>query len=150
MLCHGGKPARKQNAFCPKCGKLGIRVSLEPVKFLVEEASRVRGDVYFLCETRGCDTVYFDEKGDRILRSELRVRIGAKETQTPHLVCYCFFHTEEAVEAEIRIHGKTTIPDRIRAEIDAGTCECKVRNPRGKCCLGEVMRVVKKYEAANA
>lgn len=111
------KPTRARRALCPECGRPGIRVPMEPVKALVWEASRVRGEADFLCEARGCETVSFDGKGDRILRSELGVRVGVKEVQAPHLVCYCFSHTEEAVEAEIRVHGRTPIPDRIRTEI---------------------------------
>jgi len=118
------------------------------VRFLVVDPSVVTESVYFLCESKDCETVYFDAQGGRILRSALWVRVGAKETQAPHLVCYCFGHTEEAIEAELRVHGKTTIPERIRAEIAAGTCECEFRNPAGRCCLGNVAQAVKRLSGA--
>ncbi|MDA1193214.1 MAG: hypothetical protein O3A46_16180 [Candidatus Poribacteria bacterium] len=77
------------------------------------------------------------------------MRIGAKEKQAPRLICYCFGHTEEEIEAEYRVHGKTTIPDRIRTEIASGTCECEFRNPTGKCCLGDVALAARRIQQAQ-
>ncbi|HEY6324505.1 MAG TPA: hypothetical protein VJA16_23410 [Thermoanaerobaculia bacterium] len=31
----------------------------------------------------------------------------------------------------------------IRERVQAGDCACEVRNPTGRCCLGEVQRVVR-------
>jgi hypothetical protein len=143
-------PARRRRLPCPECATRAAPVEIAPVKFLVREVERVRDTAYWFCDKPGCETVYFDEGGERIRRSELRVRVGAKETQSPHLVCYCFGHTEEAIEADFRVHGKTTIPDRIRAEIAAGTCECEFRNPSGKCCLGGVMQAAKRAQRDHA
>jgi hypothetical protein len=134
---------------CPECGALAKRVSPEPARFYTQEPNRVTEPFYFLCETRECETVYFDLKRRRITRNELTVRVGAKEEQAPRLICYCFGHTEEAMEAEFRVHAKTTIPDRIRAEIAAGTCECEFRNPAGRCCLGEVAKTMNRLRRAD-
>lgn len=139
---------RPPKVTCPECGHPAIPVSSDPVRYLVSDTGLITSNAYYLCESPDCETVYFDDDGARIRRSDLRVRVGAKETQSPHLVCYCFSHTAEAIEAELRFHGKTTIPDRIRAEIAAGNCECKIKNPRGKCCLGEVMNAVKRIQIA--
>jgi hypothetical protein len=108
------------------------------------DASRVISEWYYFCATRGCNTVYFDAAGNRFTRDDIRVRFGMKEEKGPRLVCYCFGHTEEAIEAELRVHGKTTIPERIRAEITANTCECEMRNPKGRCCLGDVAQAMKR------
>jgi hypothetical protein len=121
-----------------------MRVASAPARFYTQDPSAITKDTYYFCRTRGCDTVYFDTEGTRITRDALTIRIGVKEERAPHLVCYCFGHTEEAIEAEIRIHDKTTIPERIRAEIEAGTCECEFRNPAGRCCLGEVTQTMKR------
>ena len=33
-----------------------------------------------------------------------------------------------------------TLAERIKAEVQAGNCACEVKNPSGKCCLGNVTR----------
>jgi hypothetical protein len=35
---------------------------------------------------------------------------------------------------------------RIREHIAAQRCACDVRNPRGACCLGDVMAAAKRIE----
>jgi hypothetical protein len=42
---------------------------------------------------------------------------------------------------EITATGRSTIAERISAEVKAGNCACEVKNPSGKCCLGSVTRV---------
>lgn len=96
-------------------------VASAPVRFYAQDPSAITKEAYYFCRTRGCDTVYFDAEGTPLTRDALTVRIGVKEERAPHLVCYCFGHTEEAMEAELRIHGKTSIPERIRAVIPDAT-----------------------------
>ena len=38
---------------------------------------------------------------------------------------------------------------RIREHIAAQRCACDIRNPRGACCLGDVMAAVKRLEGAT-
>lgn len=140
-------PEEARRLPCPDCGKTATRVTAEPVRFYVSDPTRVTRETYYFCKTRGCDTVYFDRDDNRFLRGELTTRIGVKENQGPRLVCYCFGQTEEAIEADFRIHRETSIPARIRAEIAAETCECEFRNPAGRCCLGDVAQAVKRAES---
>jgi hypothetical protein len=37
--------------------------------------------------------------------------------------------------------------ERVREHIAAERCACEVRNPRGACCLGDVIAAVKRIEA---
>ncbi|MBI4474654.1 MAG: hypothetical protein HY646_18430, partial [Acidobacteria bacterium] len=46
--------------------------------------------------------------------------------------------------AEIQATGQSTIAARIKKEIQAGNCACEVKNPSGRCCLGEVNKLIKK------
>ena len=61
-----------------------------------------------------------------------------------NLICYCFKYTESDIEADILKNKKSTIEDKIKAGKKAGTCECNIKNPKGKWCLGDVHRVVNK------
>ena len=51
-------------------------------------------------------------------------------------------HSRGQIEHEWRATGETTVPQRIAAEIKVGNCACEVRNPAGRCCLGEVNQAV--------
>ena len=62
------------------------------------------------------------------------------------VVCYCFLYRRSDIENEVRATGRTTVPDRIAAEVKAGNCACEVRNPTGRCCLGEVLAVVREIQ----
>lgn len=58
------------------------------------------------------------------------------------LVCYCFDESEESIRAELREQGRSGAVERVRAHIAARRCACDVKNPRGVCCLGELIAVV--------
>jgi hypothetical protein len=62
----------------------------------------------------------------------------------PRIVCWCFGHSHESIADEIRLTGRSSVVERIKTEIKAGRCECKTKNPKGTCCLGDVAEVVKK------
>ncbi len=98
---------------------------------------------YRFCGTPGCEVVYYGPEGNGVFRvNDLRVRVGQKVKELSTPLCDCFDFTVEDIEAEIRRSGKTTIPERIRAEVKAGNCACEVKNPQGTCCLGNVGRAV--------
>jgi hypothetical protein len=98
---------------------------------------------YYFCETPDCDVVYFasDAQAPVFHRGDLLVRVGAKEKVDPIPVCYCFGFTQKDIQDEVTETGRSTVADRIAAEVRAGNCACEVKNPSGKCCLGNVTRV---------
>jgi hypothetical protein len=97
---------------------------------------------YYFCDASDCEVVYFasNAAAPRFSREDLVVRVGAKEMADPIAICYCFGFTRQDIWAEIRSTGKSTVAARIRAEVEAGRCACEVKNPSGKCCLGDVRR----------
>jgi len=100
---------------------------------------------YYFCDASDCEVVYFalDPKAPRFRREDLVARVGAKETADPIPVCYCFGVTRQDIWDEIRSTGKSTVAERITAEVEADRCACEVKNPSGKCCLGDVTRAAK-------
>jgi hypothetical protein len=132
---------------CRECNMPGRPVSFQTMESLLtpEAFARIQNDTYYFDATPHCEVVYFSNGSDSYFhKSDLRVRVGIKETEAPIPICYCFGHTVESARQEILLTGRSTIAQRIRAEIQAGTCACEVRNPSGNCCLGEVNRVIKK------
>ncbi len=134
---------------CSCCHEKGKRVAASTVRALVRESlqSQVREGDYVLCLNPGCAQVYTGPDGARsLVKSDLAVRVGYKEQEGPHLVCYCFDHSVEEIESQLRGNGKTTVPESVKAEVKAGRCGCEVKNPQGTCCLGNVNRAVKEAQ----
>ncbi len=96
---------------------------------------------FWLCEDSDCDVVYFGEDGTLLGTDDVRVIPGFKGNPSrSDLVCYCFLYSRQDLEDELKASGDTTIFERISAEVKAGNCACEVRNPTGKCCLGDVRK----------
>jgi hypothetical protein len=131
---------------CPTNGARSKQVGLLAVRSLVRRVPlHMSATQYYFCEAPDCDVVYFalDPQAPVFLRDDLLVRVGAKEEGDPIPVCYCFGFTRKDIENEIAATGRSTVADRITAEVQAGNCACEVKNPSGKCCLGNVTRIVR-------
>lgn len=126
---------------CPTCGSEGPTVDPQTV------AAMTRGHLapkqnFWLCRQAECETVYHGGQGALFSIGDMHVVPGFKTPGAEGLVCYCFMHSRGEIEQELRANGETTVPQRITAEIKAGNCACEVRNPAGRCCLGEVNKAV--------
>lgn len=135
---------------CPRCGSTGRVVSEETVAAILvpAAAARLAGAETRFCATRDCAAVYYSGDGRIAEKSEATVRIGAKETHDPVPLCYCFGFSLADVQRDVASTGDSTIPERIQAEIRAGRCACRRKNPAGMCCLGEVRKA--NHEARDA
>jgi hypothetical protein len=140
------KPATPAVMNCPVNGSRSKRVGTLTVKSLVRKLPLGMPDSqYYFCAAPDCEVVYFplDAQGPVFRRGDLLVRVGAKAEADPIQICYCFGFTRKDIENEIAETGRSTVADRITAEVKAGNCACEVKNPSGKCCLGDVTRVVR-------
>lgn len=135
---------------CPNCGQKGQPVQIKTLKQIVQPSKLevVNKSGFQFCRSKLCEVVYFHPDGDRLGKSDARVRVGLKETQDPISLCYCFGFTEAMVREELFKTGRCTIPERIKAEVKAENCACEFRNPKGSCCLGDVTASVKRLSAA--
>jgi hypothetical protein len=131
---------------CPVSGARSKQVDMLTVSSLVRQLPLgMPNTEYYFCEAADCDVVYFPFEAQAPLfrRADLLVRVGSKETEDPIPVCYCFGFTRADIQKEITETGDSTVANRISAEVKAGNCACEVKNPSGKCCLGDVTRIVK-------
>lgn len=132
---------------CRVCEQKARQVRRLTMEHLLKEPAlaHLTDRSYYFCATPTCSVVYFSNEADSYFhKSDVKVRVGLKETEDPIPVCYCFDFTEKMVLDEIREKGYSTIIDTIRAETKAGNCACEIKNPSGKCCLGAVVQVVLK------
>lgn len=135
---------------CLACGQQGAAVQLQTVKALLTETAlgRVQLTHYRFCGNPACSVVYFGDADDCFHRHDLRAPVWHKEPFGARLLCYCFGVTESDICAEVLEHGHSTVAGRIREHITAQRCACDIRNPRGACCLGDVVAAVKRIESA--
>ncbi len=137
---------RADLAVCKECGLKGRAVQrITPESLLLEDRkARLGPSQYYYCASATCGVVYFSNEDDIYFqKTDLRVRVGQKETEDPILVCYCFGHTRASVWEEIENTGASTVEADIKEKVRAGLCACEIKNPQGSCCLGNVGKAVK-------
>jgi hypothetical protein len=104
----------------------------------------IQDATYFYCETAECDVMYFsNETAQYFLRDQIRTSLGAKRQGTETQLCYCFDYTKRDIIEEIENTGKSSAVDDITAKVQAKLCACEIKNPAGRCCLGQVRAAVK-------
>lgn len=137
---------------CPGSDSPGSAVELQTVKALLTETAlrRLTSSDYRFCPDAACDVVYFAADGMRFTTADVRVPVWQKLPFGSRPVCYCFGESEASIRSEIESDGRSAAVERVRAHIDAGRCACELRNPRGACCLGDVIAAVKRVESTVA
>src|SRR2546425_4677519 len=146
--CEIEKPAD----VCQRCGTQGQPVARETLEALLtaNALARLKRGPYFFDRSPDCEIVYFSNENDSYFtKRDLRVRVGIKESDPPIPICYCFGHTMESARSEIQATGRSTVGAEITKGIQSGYCACEVKNPSGRCCLGEVNKAVKKLLSAT-
>ncbi len=147
------EPASRPRAIrCPACGARGRSVEVQTVKALLGVSlRRLRASAYRFCPTPHCAVVYFAVDGsEQYTEEELRERVHQKHPDDPQVfVCYCFRYTPGEIQAELATTGRSTVVEEIQAGIEEGQCACEIRNPQGSCCLGNVLAVVRRLQAAS-
>jgi hypothetical protein len=131
---------------CPENGARAKQVETLTVRSLVRHLpSGMPATQYYFCGAPDCDVVYFawDAQAPIFRRGDLLVSVGAKAKSDPIQVCYCFGFTRKDIEKEIADTGLSTVAERISEDVKRGNCACEIKNPSGKCCLGDVTRVVR-------
>lgn len=145
--CCSPSPEALVDQSCPQCHTKGAAVDVQTVKALLTEIALRRLDpdaAHRFCADPACRVVYFDECGQVFTVDDVRARVWQKEAPGARMICYCFDESEAAIRNEIDRHGASRAAERVREHIAAHRCACEVRNPRGVCCLGDVIAAVKR------
>lgn len=148
--CAGpGEPA--PGVACRVCGTSGTLVESLTVKALLTNAALARYEhaAYRFCPDAACAVVYFAETGTTFTKDDVRERVWHKEPAGHRTMCYCFGENEAEIAQEIARTGRSAAVQRVRAHIAAKRCACEVRNPRGACCLGDLIAAVERLHQAR-
>ena len=150
--CCPGMIDEASTSRCPVSGSPGAAVDRLTVKALVTESAmqHLRPGEYRFCPDASCEVVYFSVDGDRFTTADVRVPVWQKLPFGDRTICYCFGESEASIRSELECAGTSTAIERVRDHISAERCACEVRNPRGTCCLGDLITAVKRVEASVA
>ena len=131
---------------CVACAMQGWPVERQTIIHHVrhEHLDRVNEEAYRFCPERNCEVVYYSNRGTKFDGNDLREPVGAKLIGDTRPICYCFGFTEGDVRKQINQTGHTTIATTISSLIKEGMCACEIRNPSGRCCLGDLTQLIKK------
>ena len=121
---------------------MGVETVLKHVKAL-RLPGQTREAEFSFCADGRCPVVFFSVRGDRLTVDDVTSLVFQKSEDARRLVCYCFEHSVREVEEDALLHGKSTIAAQIRENCRAGLDDCRVENPQGACCLGNVMAVAR-------
>jgi len=130
---------------CPSCGGPGIAVDATTVRaMLVPEAlARLVPANFQFCAAQSCGVVYFSDTCPTFAIADLHVPVWQKSPPGARMVCYCFGENEADIRREIEGTGRTAAIERVRGHIADHRCACTVRNPRGVCCLRDLIAATK-------
>jgi hypothetical protein len=145
------KSGESNSTDCPQSGSVGRTVDLQTVKALLTERALSRlvpGD-YRFCPDADCHVVYFAARGAQFSTDDVRVPVWHKLPFGSRPMCYCFGESEASIRVELETTGRSSAVERIREHIAAGRCACDVRNPRGACCLGDVIGAIKRMTSTR-
>ena len=136
-------------AACSRCGSRGAAVDLLTAKALLTEVALryLTPTPLYFCQDPTCSVVYFTTDGQVYTSSDLRVPVWQKEPAGSRRICYCFDENEASMLRELVETGQCVAVQRVRDHIAADRCACEVRNPRGTCCLGDLMKAVTRLES---
>jgi hypothetical protein len=150
--CCPGKTDEASTSCCPVSGSEGVAVDRLTVKALLTENAlrRFQPGEYRFCADAGCAVVYFTADGRQFTTAEVRVPVWQKLPFGERPICYCFGESEASIRSEFESTGDSKAVEAVREYIAAERCACEVRNPRGACCLGDVIAAVKRVEASVA
>ena len=133
---------------CPSCAQAGAPVDRITLKALLTADGLRRGIPAQprFCSNADCPIVYFDVDRDvTFTEAELHVRVYAKHPNDPATpACYCFGVNVGAMAGE----RARELRESIAHEVEAQHCACEVKNPKGGCCLGDLLRIERRRETA--
>ena len=136
-------------ATCPVSKTSSRKINRRTLEHLLKPDSvkKIQNVQYYYCNEPSCDVVYFSHQGPSyFIKADLTVKIFHKDNGDNVNVCYCFDWTRERIEEQIRSTGQSTASQEIAQLVKDQKCICDITNPKGRCCLGDINRVIKEVK----
>jgi hypothetical protein len=116
---------------CGSCGRSSVFVKARTILHHIKSSWElsVGNERFFFCPGSDCEVAYFGDGGTRILVSDLRTKVGLKDSSDQATLCYCFGVQKRDIDQN------PTIREFVVSQTKLGQCSCEVYNPSGQCCL---------------
>ena len=124
---------------CPSCGGPGRAVS-EATVFAhtgAENRPKARLSAWRFCRNRTCPVSYFAASEKSAVQLGALTSPFSKSSSPNRMLCFCFEHTAAQIAAAPSLQAT------IVAACRAGKAACELKNPEGRCCLGQVAAVIR-------
>ncbi len=134
---------------CPVSQTVGRKIQRRTLESLLKPYARALLELvqYYYCPDPNCPIVYFSNVDVRTFSfGELTVPVFDKDKSENTPACYCFDWTRKKIKDQIVETGKSTAAVEIAKKVKAAECACDVKNPKGRCCLGDVNAFVKEAQ----
>jgi hypothetical protein len=124
--------------YCPRCGSLGVAVSVETLEAQLENADRKQLAVSaHYCPFPKCEVAYFDQFERTVPVDQLKRPAFPKDPSAP--ICNCFDFSTAEIDADLR-EGGTARVKALLAKSKSSDAHCATAAPDGRCCAAEVQR----------
>ena len=138
-------------ADCPESGTASRKIQGRTIEHLLkpDRVDEIADTQYYYCADSDCPVVYFTGDDERSFTTEdLNVKVFAKDPGGDVNVCYCYDWTRDRIKNELAETGHSTALREIAEKVRAKLCECDIKNPKGTCCVGDVIQVVREAKEA--
>lgn len=121
-----------KKAVCPVNGQDYHRVERKTLLHHLQKPWQVElpEQGYYFCDSPDCDVVYFGQDKQTFTQVELRTLVGLKSQRSDRAICYCFDVKQNDLTQRLGA-ARNFVVNQTRA----GSCDCEIRNPSGRCCL---------------
>ncbi len=145
--CCVPKKASAQN--CPSCNNISKSVSYKTVIHHVNYPANLNIDEaeFHFCDSKDCDTVYFNDKNMCFKLNDIRGKVGQKSASKDRPICYCFGIKASDIVLELNDHSVSTSRQRVLEFTKERLCDCVIKNPSGSCCLVDFREIQKTFKA---
>lgn len=141
------EPEDDGQAFCPRCGNLGVAVFNGPMDTHINASHRPSmGDRAWFCRSGRCEIAYFIPDGNVVTVDQLNGPIFPKDLDAP--LCSCFGLTYEEVEADLQ-EGTPTRIRALLARSKTPEARCATLAPDGRCCMAGVQELYLRLRSKN-
>jgi bacterioferritin-associated ferredoxin len=147
--CCSNQTERSQYKPCPSCGQKGQPVKKITVQSILKpgKCKQLEENDFWVCENPDCSVLYYSSSGQTYLVEDARVRVGFKVKEDPIPVCYCHGVTKKDILANWE---KTrSFSELLNILGITGECQCEIKNPKGRCCVDDIRKIVLEELDAN-
>ena len=131
---------------CPGCEKRAVNIQTVKAMVNLPLWEINPEDKFFYDDDVDSPIVYFSTHSGTIIdEKDVREKVFAKHRdEDDTYVCYCFQVTVGDLR-QATPEERAEILQRVASASGRGQCACKIRNPKGSCCLSDIKALIDEF-----